>query len=157
MDIVGSPEDIDKVHAISNTMFAAPMLRGGPGLRYHLGSSWLAPIAVAAIALLVIVALVLLGNRALSLVQDDVGMLRTGLGLDDVSRVQRKELVIPALVAILLGAGCGMVLLWAGALLDFTETPFGWIFGGVLAVVGLSLVLIWFVSTIAMAEREIEE
>ncbi len=145
------------MHALANGMFAAPMLLGGPALRFHLGSSWLAPIIVLAMLLLLIGALILLGNRALSLVQEDVGMLRSGIGLDEVTSVQRKELALPVGVAIALGTGCGLVLLWAGALLDVTETPYKWILAGVVTATALCAALVWFVASLAAVNRVLDD
>lgn len=157
VEVSGSPTEIDRVHALANGMFAAPMLLGGPALRFHLGSSWLAPIIVLAMLLLLIGALILLGNRALSLVQEDVGMLRSGIGLDEVTSVQRKELALPVGVAIALGTGCGLVLLWAGALLDVTETPYKWILAGVVTATALCAALVWFVASLAVVNRVLDD
>lgn len=119
--VVGRSSSPGELEAVANGFLPGVSLESALTLGPPQQLRWVVPGGVAATTLALLSFLLAFGNRLLSLIGTDRGLLRAGLSQTDVRDVQRIEAFLPMLVAVILGGVVGGAFLWAGTGLELTR------------------------------------
>lgn len=134
--VAGRSSTPAQVEGVANAFLGGVNLTSSLALGPPQQLRWIIPGGVAAALVVLLSFLLAFGNRLLSLVGIDLGLLRAGLSHTDIRGVQQIETFVPMLVAALVGGLVGVAFLWAGTGLELTRNV--WLIG-IIEVLGVLL------------------